>query len=399
MARHAQVEVSKGKVGLGVGLIALSAVAVPVVGFAVQETAGRECPVEIHDQSGNLPDGSTLCQVASGKTCTFNLELCRSQPGCAPARGTKARATGHCNPGKLKITKAQSQCGPFVGIKVRTRNKGKERGACTIRVGAKSAPKGVDVTLVCLPAGSAPGVCPIHTVFLILMENSDWSSIKNSSSAPYINHTLLPIASHAEQYYNPPGLHPSLPNYLWLEAGTNFGILDDDYPAHNHQSTTSHLDDLTQTNDSTARRCIQHVRPYSELETDLINDTVARYNFITPNLCNDMHDACAPLNDPVQQGDTWLSTEVPKILTSPAYANNGVLFILWDEGGTGDGPIGMIVLSPKAKGGEYSNPIVYHHSSTLRTMQEIFNVTTPMLGGAADATNAFDLRDLFVSFP
>jgi len=440
MARHAQVEVSKGKVGLGVGLIALSAFAVPVVGFAVQETAGRECPVEIHDQSGNLPDGSTLCQVASGKTCTFNLELCRSQPGCAPARGTKARATGHCNPGKLKITKAQSQCGPFVGIKVRTRNKGKERGACTIRVGAKSAPKGVDVTLVCLPAGSAPGVCPIHTVFLILMENSDWSSIKNSSSAPYINHTLLPIASHAEQYYNPPGLHPSLPNYLWLEAGTNFGILDDDYPAHNHQSTTSHLvdlleaaglswrayqedisgldcpltnvglydvnhdpfvyfDDVTQTNDSTARRCIQHVRPYSELETDLINDTVARYNFITPNLCNDMHDACAPLNDPVQQGDTWLSTEVPKILTSPAYANNGVLFILWDEGGTGDGPIGMIVLSPKAKGGGYSNTIVYHHSSTLRTMQEIFNVTTPMLGGATDATNAFDLRDLFVSFP
>ncbi len=213
-----------------------------------------------------------------------------------------------------------------------------------------------------------------------------------------------------------------------------------DYPAHNHQSTTSHLvdlleaaglswrayqedisgldcpltnvglydvnhdpfvyfDDVTQTNDSTARRCIQHVRPYSELETDLINDTVARYNFITPNLCNDMHDACAPLNDPVQQGDTWLSTEVPKILTSPAYANNGVLFILWDEGGTGDGPIGMIVLSPKAKGGGYSNTIVYHHSSTLRTMQEIFNVTTPMLGGAADATNAFDLRDLFVSFP
>src|SRR5438132_13743268 len=62
------------------------------------------------------------------------------------------------------------------------------------------------------------------TVFLILVENTDWSSIKNSASAPYINGTLLPIASHAEQYYNPPNVHPSLPNYLWLEAGTNFGI-------------------------------------------------------------------------------------------------------------------------------------------------------------------------------
>jgi len=284
--------------------------------------------------------------------------------------------------------------------------------------------------------GTCAGACPIHTVFLILMENHDWSSIEGSPSAPYINDILLPIASHAEQYYNPPGVHPSEPNYLWLEAGTNFGIRNDRSPARNHQSTTSHLvnlleaaglswrayqedisgidcplsnvglydvnhdpfvffDDVTQRNNSQAPRCIQHVRPYSGLQTDLINDTVARYNFITPQLCHDMHDACAPLNDPVLQGDTWLSTEVPKIFASPAYANNGALFILWDEGVTGDGPIGMIVLSPKAKGGGYQNTIHYTHSSTLRTIEEIFGVT-PMLG---DAANATDLSDLFVSFP
>src|SRR5439155_1076104 len=73
----------------------------------------------------------------------------------------------------------------------------------------------------------------IRTVFLILMENTDWSSISGSASAPYINRKLLPIASHAEQYYNPPNMHPSLPNYLWLEAGTNFGILDDNDPSQN----------------------------------------------------------------------------------------------------------------------------------------------------------------------
>jgi len=122
---------------------------------------------------------------------------------------------------------------------------------------------------------------------------------------------------------------------------------------------------------------------------------VARYNFITPDLCNDMHDACAPLNDPAQQGDTWLSTEVPKILASQAYANDGALFILWDEAVTGDGPIGMIVLSPKAKGGGYQNTIHYTHSSTLRTVEEILGVA-PLLG---DAANATDLSDLFVSFP
>src|SRR5438093_3640726 len=57
--------------------------------------------------------------------------------------------------------------------------------------------------------GTCSGACPIHTVFLILMENHDWSSITGSPSAPYINDVLLPMASHAEQYYNPPGLHPS----------------------------------------------------------------------------------------------------------------------------------------------------------------------------------------------
>src|SRR2546426_5581500 len=32
--------------------------------------------------------------------------------------------------------------------------------------------------------GTCSGACPIHTVFLILMENHDWSSIKGSPSAP-----------------------------------------------------------------------------------------------------------------------------------------------------------------------------------------------------------------------
>lgn len=79
------------------------------------------------------------------------------------------------------------------------------------------------------------------TVFLIMMENHNWSDVKHSPSATYINQTLLPIASYAEHYFNPPGIHPSEPNYLWLEAGTNFGISNDNDPAVNHQSTTQHF--------------------------------------------------------------------------------------------------------------------------------------------------------------
>lgn len=276
----------------------------------------------------------------------------------------------------------------------------------------------------------------LRTVFLIVMENHNWSDIKNSPSAPYINQTLLPLASYAEQYYNPPGIHPSEPNYLWLEAGTNFGIKTDDEPSVNHQNTTQHLvtllnnagiswksyqedssgtvcpitsnglyaakhnpmvffDDVTDTNDPNSSYCIAHVRPFSELSADLQHNTQARYNFITPNLCNDMHNTCPPLNDSVRQGDTWLEQNLPMILNSQAYKSGGIIFITWDEGEGGDGPIGMIVLSPDAKGQGYSNTIHYTHSSTLRTVQEIFGVT-PFLGDAAHAT---DLSDLFQTFP
>lgn len=87
----------------------------------------------------------------------------------------------------------------------------------------------------------AAGLDSSSTVFIILMENHNWSSIKGSPDAPYINKTLLPIASYTDQYYNPAGIHPSEPNYFWLEAGTNFGITNDNLPASNHQSTTNHL--------------------------------------------------------------------------------------------------------------------------------------------------------------
>ena len=94
---------------------------------------------------------------------------------------------------------------------------------------------------------SATTTSPIKTVFIIMLENHNWTgpsknpTIKGSASAPYINNTLLPQSSYTNQYFNPPGIHPSEPIYLWLEAGTNFGVLDDNPPANNHQSTTKHL--------------------------------------------------------------------------------------------------------------------------------------------------------------
>ncbi|MGA6981781.1 MAG: alkaline phosphatase family protein [Candidatus Sulfotelmatobacter sp.] len=287
--------------------------------------------------------------------------------------------------------------------------------------------------------GPASSEHHIKTVWVIVMENQNWSSIKGNKSAPYMNQTLLPIASHAEQYFNPPNNHPSLPNYIWIEAGTNFGVLDDRPPLADSQSSTQHLvtllknapgggvswrayeenitgkdcplsdkypyavrhdpfvyfDDVTDKKNIGSAYCIEHLRPFEELAKDLANNSVAQYNFITPNVCNDMHDSCAPVYNKIAQGDAWLAKYLPKILNSQAYRDGGAVFITWDEANIGDGPIGMIVLSPFAKGKGYSNSVHYDHGALLRSLEKIFGVT-PYLGNAA---NQSDLKDLFSVFP
>ena len=299
----------------------------------------------------------------------------------------------------------------------------------------------------------------VKHVFIILMENHNWTGdnsaasagdpdLKGSSSAPYIN-SLIPLRAHAEQYFNPPGNHPSLPNYLWLEAGTNLGVTTDNPPSTAGQTTTQHLvtqlvnhspavtwkayaepdsgnsdftdcpqdfseldvnhvpfayfSDTTNGFSTSSPNCIAHVVPYSHLATDLAAGTVAQYNFITPNLCHDGHEqvsgcASSENSDNTRRGDDWLSVEVPKILNSAVYQTDGALFILWDEaedgGNFSDGPIGMFVLSPFAKT-NYQNSIPYDHNSMVKTFQEIFNVT-PLLGAAAN-TSTTDLSDFFLS--
>jgi phosphatidylinositol-3-phosphatase len=314
------------------------------------------------------------------------------------------------------------------------------------------------LAVVARPAVS--GMTKVKTVWVIMMENHNWMGddagasfgdpdLKDNPLAPYINSTLLQTSAHPEQYFNPPGNHPSQPNYLWLEAGTNFGVLNDTQPGQPQLFTENHLTKLLEKAGITWRayaepdfgspvfdtcpldfsvldvnhlapvyfnnvndglnplsaECLEHVRPYYQLATDLADHTTAQMNLITPNLCHDGHEGISPCDstesaDNTLRGDTWLKQNVPLILQSDAYKEGGALFIVWDEaedsGKFSDGPIGLFLLSPFAKGGgvaPYSNSIHYDHSSTLKTIEEIFGVR-PLLGAAANSTTS-DLSDLF----
>ncbi len=101
---------------------------------------------------------------------------------------------------------------------------------------------------------------PISTVFVIPMENHNWiqpgsetspGQIYGSPYAPYINSLVTPgnpnaaQVSYASNYQNAAaGIHPSEPNYIWAEAGSNLGVKNDNDPygpGSTNQTTSVYL--------------------------------------------------------------------------------------------------------------------------------------------------------------
>jgi phospholipase C len=269
------------------------------------------------------------------------------------------------------------------------------------------------------------------TVFTIVMENHSRGEIFGNRDAPYINQLAN---DHAVALgYRDPYVHPSEPNYLWMVAGQNFGVLDDADPAAHHIATKSHLLDqiehagltwkayqesmgtpcgLTSHGRYAAKhnpfayfddingwdgkafhpelRCNDHVVDYAQLDVDIANHAVPNYVFITPNLDNDMHDK------PISVGDRWLANEVPKLLATDAYQKGGVIFLLWDEGGgspASDDPP-FIAISPNAAHGMKSQ-VDYDTSAYLQTVQNILGVGELPCADAADRSGVLSMTDLF----
>jgi hypothetical protein len=92
---------------------------------------------------------------------------------------------------------------------------------------------------------------------------------------------------------------------------------------------------------------------------------------------------------PQTQGDTWLSTELPRIL-SYAHANAGVVFVVWDEG---DATLKLpfIAAGPGVKTG-YTGTVSYTHSSLLKSIEHILGLST-----LSKVSSANELSDLFVA--
>lgn len=165
-------------------------------------------------------------------------------------------------------------------------------------------------------------------------------------------------------------------------------------------------------NPTTSNPLRMQYAPLQQLFTDLANNSVAEYNWITPDQYNDQHTALTGgykglTGDSanIKQGDDFLAQVVPVIMASKAYQDNGVIILWWDEaesdGASGDNAddfnhtIPEIIISKHARqnvnGVPYASTVNLTHSSDLKTMEEIFHLT-PLL---RDAANVPDLSDLF----
>lgn len=158
--------------------------------------------------------------------------------------------------------------------------------------------------------------------------------------------------------------------------------------------------------------CAKNVLNFSALQQDLKSaDATPNLAYITPNLCHDGHDNPCVDGTPGGLGtaDQWLSHEVPAILASPAFQQDGMLVITFDEadggatgpssgvtGGTAGGKVGALVISPFTAPGTTSDR-PYNHYSLLASMEDFFAL--PRLAGAGEpGVNAFG-SDVYQAHP
>jgi hypothetical protein len=260
------------------------------------------------------------------------------------------------------------------------------------------------------PSGNIPA---FSHVFIIMMENEAIDQILGNTNAPYIN-SLAQQHAVAANYY---GItHPSLPNYIAAISGDTQGItsnctdcfvsapnISDQIEAAG-KTWKAYMESMPSpcfVGDSGSlyrqkhnpfiyfdnirnnpARCANIV-PFSQFDADLQANALPDYIWITPNMCNSMHD-CS-----LETGDTWLQTWVSKILASPAWQQNDVLFLTFDESNPSDdsgccvyavgGHILTMVISPLAKPA-YQSQIAYDHYSLLRTIEQAWGL--PLLGKA-----------------
>jgi hypothetical protein len=246
------------------------------------------------------------------------------------------------------------------------------------------------------PAGSV--AMGVRHVWIIVMENRSYAKVIGDEDAPFLN-GLAGDFGLATDYSGV--AHPSEPNYLALVSGSAQGVHDDGVHDIGARTVFDQLEEAGHTwavyaenvpgdcypgatahggadGSGTYARKHEPAISFTAISgnparcahiTDLshFDPAAADVNLIVPNLCHDMHDCSTA------QGDAWLRGFVPRITGSPAFADNGLLVVVFDEADGGGNHVAMVFAGPfVAPKTRVTAPA--DHYALLRTVQDAFGL-------------------------
>lgn len=256
-------------------------------------------------------------------------------------------------------------------------------------------------------------------VVLVVEENHSYSDVIGNSSMPYFNSLAAKYGSAAQYFAN---AHPSMPNYLMLTTGQmetfddNFsGTISDDNVVRElvkagktwkcyeesipnagylggdsgnyvrRHNPFSLLSDVQNSSSQTA-----HIVPFTQFATDLANNALPQFAFVSPDILNDAH------NGTLAQADSWLQTNIAPLLSNSSFQSSGLLIIIFDESELSDlqdggGHVAALIVSAQSKAG-FQSQTQYQHQSVLRLILASSGVDTfpGMAGAAPDMTEFFN---------
>jgi hypothetical protein len=307
-----------------------------------------------------------------------------------------------------------------------------------------------------LVAGAAPAATPrsdvknYQHVFLIMMENTGYDTLVGNPNAPWINSAIAKYGV-ATNYYGV--THPSQPNYIAATSGSTNGVADDNDTTINVPNIVDQLESNGKTwkaymqsyalcnGDPLAHACgdqlyerkhnpfisyqdvqsnparVANIVDFSRFSTDLANNTVPDYAWISPDQCNDMHGRSTAgdcnfgnVSGLIRTGDTFLANTVAAIQDSRAWTGNSVIFIAWDESDfTNSGPSGfgdtrgccdanpggghvLAITISHSDHGSRSSDVAYNHYTMLRTIEDGWHLGC--LANTCDTANVPAMNDL-----